>query len=153
MSEKGGAIEKRLAELKRLAEEAEKARVKLEEAAQKARKEAETIIPKIQAEVADIDKQITALQQKRAGLLEQLKLLGLKVKGARKGGARAGGVAEKLKELMRSVGVGGVITNADIYEYLGTHSGYVGMVRKAQEEAGNLQRIGPGTYKVTGIPT
>ena len=147
-------IEARIAELKELAGKAEKARLELEKAAQEARKEAETIIPKIKEEAASIDTEIAGLQQRKASLMEQLRLLGekVKIKGAGKIGAREGGLADKMKEMIRNIGVGGTMTNKDIQEYLGSASGYVGMIISAQIEAGNLQRIGPGEYKVSGVP-
>ena len=155
MSEKGKGtgIEARIAALKAQAEVAEKERVKLEAMAQEARKDAETIIPKIQAEAAAIDGEIQKLQQRKSALLDQLRLLGLKVKA--KGGVvgkREGGLADKMKELMSGVGVGGQITNSNIQEHLGSASGYVGIIIHAQIEAGNLKRTAPGTFEVTGIP-
>lgn len=149
---KDTGLAEKLAALKAQQAVAEEARVKLETMAQEARKEAETIIPQIQAEVNGIDKEIAELQQKRGGLLEQLKLLGLKTKGKGAGGARGGGMADSLKELMRGVGIGGTLTNADIKEHLGSESGYVGMLVKAQLEAGNLRRVEAGKFEVSGIP-
>ena len=151
-SKKKEGLAEKLAALKAQQAIAEEARVKLETMAQEARKEAETIIPQIQAEVNEIDKKIAELQQSRGGLLEQLKLLGLKTKGKGAGGARGGGYADSLKELMRGVGIGGTLTNADIKEHLGSESGYVGMLIKAQLEAGNLRRTEAGKYEVVGSP-
>jgi hypothetical protein len=145
----------RLAELKKLAEKAEKARLELEKAAAEARKEAETLIPSIKSEMEAIDRQIAELQQKKSALVEQLKLLGEKVKARGVGvGARAreGGMADRFKEFMRQVGVGSTITTKDIQEYLGSASGYVGMIIKAQVEAGNLERVGAGQFKVLAVP-
>jgi len=149
---KGAGIEKRIAELKKLAEKAETARLELEKAAQEARKEAETIIPKIKEEMAGIDAEITKLQQRKAALMEQLKLLGEKVKVRGAGKAREGGLKSKFHEMLRSVGVGATITNEDIQEYLGSSSGYVGMIIGWEIEAGNIQRIEAGKFKVTGVP-
>jgi uncharacterized coiled-coil DUF342 family protein len=149
---KGAGIEKKIAELKRLAEKAENARLELEKAAQEARKEAEIYIPKIKAEMDTIDKEITEAQQKKASLMEQLKLLGEKVKVRGAGKARGGGMREKFHELLRKVGVGATITNEDINDFLGSSSGYVGMIIGWEIEAGNIQRIEAGKFKVTGVP-
>lgn len=149
---KKSEVEETVAALKEQAERVEAERLKLEKMAQEARKKAEVVIPKIKARVETIDAEIIKLQQERSRLLGQLKLLGLKVKGKGARGARAGGMGDKLKELMRGVGVGATITNRDIQEHLGSSSGYVGMLIKAQLEAGNLERTTPGTYKVTGLP-
>jgi dsDNA-specific endonuclease/ATPase MutS2 len=139
--------------LKKLAEKAEKARLELEKAAAEARKEAETLIPSIKSEMEAIDKQIAELQQRKSALVEQLKLLGEKVRvkgvGVR---AREGGMADRFKEFMRQVGVGATVSTKDIQEYLGSASGYVGMIIKAQVEAGNLERVGAGQFKVLAVP-
>jgi hypothetical protein len=61
-------------------------------------------------------------------------------------------MADRFKEFMRQVGVGATISTKDIQEYLGSSSGYVGMIVKAQVEAGNLQRLGAGQFKVLATP-
>ena len=148
---KRSPLDEKLAALKAAAAKEEAARIELEKVLQDARKEAETYLPKLREEVAAIDAKITELQQTKSGYLEQMKLLGEKVGKAGKGKPREGGMADKLKELMRGVGVGGTLTKKDIEEHLGSVSGYVGMCIGAQIDAGNLQRTTAGTYKVTGV--
>lgn len=152
MAEKKDVLAK-LEKLKKMREEIEKRRLGYEAELQEARKDAETFIPKLKADLAEVDGKITALQQEKSGILEQLKELGekIKVKGAA-GKAREGGMKTKFHEMLRSVGVGATITNEDINEYLGSSSGYVGMIIGWEIEAGNIQRIEAGKYKVTGVP-
>jgi DNA repair exonuclease SbcCD ATPase subunit len=145
-------IEEIMSALKAQAEKAEAERVKLEKMLQEKRKESELLIPQLQAQLAELDKVIVEKQQEKTVILGQLKLLGLKTRGVDAKGARGGGLSEKMKELMQSVGVGGTITNSGIQEHLGSSSGYVGMIIKAQLDAGNLKRTQPGTFEVTGVP-
>jgi len=149
-------LENRLKALREQATRFEKERIALETMASEARKSAAELVPKLNAEIADVDAEIKDLQTKRAGLVEQLKLLGIKVQARAAGatgviGARGTGLSEKMKELMTSVGVGGKITNADIQEALGSASGYVGMIISAEVKEGRLKREAPGQYTVMGL--
>ena len=154
MSKKKPSVEERIAALKAQGDKIARERAQYELMAQEARKEAETLIPEIQGRIAAIDGKITELQQERSAHLETLKALGLKVKVTGKGKERAGGMKEKLRDMIRSVGIGAEISNADIKEFVGSSSGYVGMCVGWEVEAGNLQRVEgkAGVYKVTGMP-
>ncbi len=143
-------LQSKIATLKKLQEEAAEARAKLEAEIQKTQKEAEQIIPVIRNEINEIDTKIAELQKQKSEKMETLKALGVKI-GAAKKGRRGGGLSEKLKALINGVGVGATLTNKDIEEHLESSSGYVGMLIKENLDAGVLERIGAGEYKVISI--
>ena len=141
----------RLEKLQKMRQDVEARRLKYEADLQEVKKYAGDFIPKLKADLATIDGKITVLQHEKSGILAQLKEFGEKVavKGKR---VREGGMKTKFHEMLRTVGIGNVITNADIQEYLGSASGYVSMIITAEIDAGNIQRVEPGRYKVAGVP-
>jgi len=141
-----------LEELRKRLEKFERERKEIEEFAAKVREQMAEAIPRLQAEIAEIDKKIAALQEEKKAKLEQLRLLGIRVGRPVAGRRRAGGLRDMLAELVRTRGVGAVLTKSEITEYLGTASGYVGMLIKEYEDKGILERIAPGQYKVIGVP-
>ena len=151
MSEKKDVLAK-LERLKKMREEVEARRLKYEAELQEARKDTESFIPKLKEDLADIDAKITALQQERSGILEQLKEFGEKVGGKGLGKAREGGKRSQFKDMIRAVGVGAVITNDDITETLGSSSGFVGMIVSENIKEGLIQRVEAGKYKVVALP-
>jgi uncharacterized coiled-coil DUF342 family protein len=145
-------VQKRLDALRKQADKAEAERLKLEKLVQESRKDAVQLIPQLKEEMAGYDTQITELQAKRSAVLEQLKLLGEKMSVKGTLGKRGGGLAEKFNELIRNIGVGNTVKNEEIEEYVGSHSGYVGMTISAAIKAGYIQRTAPGTYEVLSLP-
>ena len=51
------------------------------------------------------------------------------------------GLMSKLKELIQQKGVGATLSILEVYEYLGTTSGYVGMLLSRLEEEGVLEHL------------
>lgn len=142
----------KLEELRAKIAKAEEARVEAQKFAEQVKEEMADAIPKLQAEVVKIDGKIQGLQEKKALINDQLRLLGMKVKKVTGKRAREGGFKTALKELVKNTAIGSSLTKEDITTAVGSTSGYVGMIIKEFIENGWIERTDPGVFRVTGHP-
>ena len=125
--------------LEELQKKREELRAKLSEKLPELQKEREKLL----AEIKKHQDAIAELKAKLNDIEEQIRL----ITGRPRRAIRGGQVYETLKNFIREQGQ---VTRKDIAEYLGTFTGYTGMVLRRLIDEGLVERVAPGVYKWIG---